>query len=470
MNRYDQLCGVASLLFLTLWVSCKLTAAGPASLADSGTPTTDSGEPDSGTSSSDSGIPIVGDFFVSPDGDDANAGSESSPFATITYASTQVQPGQVVEIMAGIYSENVRIETSGSEGQPITFYGQPGAIVDGSNLDLSGGGDYEGLFIISGQSHIIVDGITLRNTNHHAFAVNPGNENDVISDITIRNCRTENTDGSGILVYGHFPFVKYQISTILIDNNEIITPQMGVFNGNRRFHEDITIGGGVEDFVISRNHVDVENQDRERWDGGPLGIDVKDGVRNGKIFKNHVENVPSQGIYVDAYLDGASNIEVFQNLVHGISGYGIVVGAEAGGRLDDVKVYNNIVYDSRWGGVRVADYIIDGFTPTEKTNVHIFNNTLYGVDISSTALASGKIYNNLVDTTESLDIAGSYDVSNNCEDAPQFVDAVNGDFHLQSGSPCIDVGISAGAPSVDFDGNARPQGGGYDTGAFEYSP
>jgi len=468
MNRYDQL---ARLLLLSLLASCTLRAAGPTSASDSGTsPSKDAGANDSGINAPDAAIALEGDFFVSPQGSDSNNGSQSSPFATITHASTMVQPGQVVEILEGIYSEHVRIETSGTAGLPITYVGRSGAIIDGGGFDLSDGGDYDGLFVVSGKSYIVLDGITLRNTNHHAFAINPGNESDTISDITIRNCRTENTDGSGVLVYGHFPFVKYQIRNILIEDNEIVLPQQGVFNGNRRYHEDITIGGGVEDFVISGNHVDVENQDRELWDGGPLGIDVKDGVRNGKIFNNHVENVPSQGIYVDAYLDGASNIEVFQNLVHGISGYGIVVGAEAGGRLDDVKVYNNVVYDSRWGGVRVADYIIDGFTPTEKTNVHIFNNTLYGVDISSTTLASGKVYNNLVDTAESLDIAGSYEVRNNCEAAPQFVDPANNDFHLQSTSPCIDVGTSEGAPSVDFDGNARPQGGGYDTGAFEYSP
>jgi hypothetical protein len=44
-----------------------------------------------------------------------------------------------------------------------------------------------------------------------------------------------------------------------------------------------------------------------------------------------------------------------------------------------------------------------------------------------------------------------------------------GDYHVQTGSPAIDAGTSSNAPSTDFAGNTRPQGGGYDIGAYEYS-
>jgi hypothetical protein len=52
------------------------------------------------------------------------------------------------------------------------------------------------------------------------------------------------------------------------------------------------------------------------------------------------------------------------------------------------------------------------------------------------------------------------------------------DFHMTSGSPCIDAGTSDGAPEFDLDGNNRyddPNTGGgtdtdYDIGACEYFP
>jgi hypothetical protein len=52
---------------------------------------------------------------------------------------------------------------------------------------------------------------------------------------------------------------------------------------------------------------------------------------------------------------------------------------------------------------------------------------------------------------------------------PKFVDGPNSNFHLQAGSPAIDVAkVIASQPSTDYDGTTRPQGAGYDIGAFEY--
>lgn len=45
--------------------------------------------------------------------------------------------------------------------------------------------------------------------------------------------------------------------------------------------------------------------------------------------------------------------------------------------------------------------------------------------------------------------------------------AVGGDYHLAPASEAIDAGTAAGAPDHDFDGTARPQGAGYDIGAYE---
>ncbi len=51
-----------------------------------------------------------------------------------------------------------------------------------------------------------------------------------------------------------------------------------------------------------------------------------------------------------------------------------------------------------------------------------------------------------------------------------FVDYQNFNVHLREGSPAIDAGSSTLAPDIDADKNTRPQGTGFDIGAYEYIP
>ena len=73
-------------------------------------------------------------------------------------------------------------------------------------------------------------------------------------------------------------------------------------------------------------------------------------------------------------------------------------------------------------------------------------------------------------TVNHCDIQEGYPGNGNINADPLFVDPVNGNLHLQSGSPCIDAGTSEGAPNYDIDGDVRPQGSGYDIGADEFVP
>ncbi|MCJ7756403.1 MAG: hypothetical protein MUP13_17720, partial [Thermoanaerobaculales bacterium] len=73
---------------------------------------------------------------------------------------------------------------------------------------------------------------------------------------------------------------------------------------------------------------------------------------------------------------------------------------------------------------------------------------------------------NLIDGTQNY--SGAINGDDHQTGNPLFADAAGADYHILAGSPAIDSGCSVHAPSDDFDGVTRPQGSGFDIGAFEY--
>ena len=67
------------------------------------------------------------------------------------------------------------------------------------------------------------------------------------------------------------------------------------------------------------------------------------------------------------------------------------------------------------------------------------------------------------------DVEGGHEGTGNIGATPMFVDVNEGDFRLEPGSPCIDVGTLSGAPATDYTGYPRPIGTGVDMGAYEAS-
>ncbi len=64
-------------------------------------------------------------------------------------------------------------------------------------------------------------------------------------------------------------------------------------------------------------------------------------------------------------------------------------------------------------------------------------------------------------------IQGGHAGAGNIDADPLFWDVLSEDFRLHAGSPCLDRGTAAGAPTTDLRGVARPQGTGVDMGAYE---
>lgn len=412
-------------------------------------------------------------YYVAPNGSDDNPGTEAQPWRTIGKAAASLVSGDTVYIRSGTYQERVVPQNSGSDY--ITYAAYPGesATIDGSGVSLPSEG---GLFDVSGQSNIRISGLRIINAG-------PGDNNAGIlvtnsRNIIIDHNYTYNTASSGIGVWNS--------SDITIDGNEV---ELCCNDGEQ---ECITVAG-TSTFEIRNNHV---------HHGGPgtiggEGIDAKDGSSNGRIYKNHVHHLNDRaGIYVDAWDKHTYNIEVYRNTVHDIANNdGFATGSEEGGLLEDIRFYNNIAYNNGLSGIVISEA---GDAPTHPVrNVTIINNTFYnngssgwggGISVEDPDVSDLVIRNNICSQNQWFQIQTEVSVQNltidhNLVDGtrgddendgsdvvegdPRFANPSGADFHLQSGSPAIDAGSSADAPYDDFDGSPRPQGGGYDIGAFE---
>jgi RNA polymerase sigma factor (sigma-70 family) len=95
----------------------------PAPIPSASLPTAASSpNPARGPNASVTGV-TTADYFVAPDGSDANDGTRAHPFATIGKAVAKVRPGQTIALRGGIYepTTDVRIETSGTATKRITL-------------------------------------------------------------------------------------------------------------------------------------------------------------------------------------------------------------------------------------------------------------------------------------------------------------------------------------------------------------
>ena len=207
---------------------------------------------------------------------------------------------------------------------------------------------------------------------------------------------------------------------------------------------------------------------------------------SGQIKGFHIHNGTGAGIRCE---DAVMSIE--RNMISSTSnGDGIKVGAGS-----SVNIENNVIYENNLDGIAFESLAVtivnntivsnggDGISCSSGDGVVIENNIIvsngdYGIycnPSSNPDICYNNLWNNSTDNYSGCS-TGTGDIS----DDPRFKDSVACDFHITTGSPCIDAGTSDGTPEFDFDGNGRSDdpntepntGGGtytyYDIGAFEY--
>ena len=219
------------------------------------------------------------------------------------------------------------------------------------------------------------------------------------------------------------------------------------------------------------------------------GIDVKGGYTNLKIVGNTIYNLNDPaGSGVRAIVhqgardgDPDQNNLIADNDIHDVKAEDAAIAlVDTWGTPRGVEVRNNVIAASSGSGIKVYS----------GTNLSLNNNTIYRSGAYGLFIAAGSVAlrNNLLLANNSggaqTSLQGTLTSSHNAYSnawsgacvqcisdiaAADLVDPGGSDFHLPAGSKAKDAGLAlSGSFTVDKDGVSRPQGAGWDIGAYEY--
>lgn len=333
-------------------------------------------------------------LYVSTSGSDANPGTQAHPFKTIQHAAAKAKPGDTVNVLGGVYCQQISITSSGSASAgPITFRSQPGqvAVLDGSCLRPPHG--KTAMIHLHDVSYVTIEHLEVRNyksadresipcgicIDGHGSHIQllDNNVHNIEQTYPGRNGPGSGANGFGVAIYGTD---LTSITDLVVSGNEVHHLQTGS-------SESLVLNGNVTQFRVTKNRVHNNNN---------IGIDIIgfehtapnpsiDRARDGVVSENLVYDISSRGnpaYQQDAdsdgiYVDGGTRVVIERNIVHDVD-FGIEAASEhLGHNSSHILVRNNLIYFCHTAGITIGGY---GKIRGGTHDVTIVNNTLYQND------------------------------------------------------------------------------------------
>lgn len=415
-------------------------------------------------------------YYVSTNGSNSNSGSQSSPWLTIQKAADAMSSGDTVIVNSGTYNERVIIRKSGTANLPITFQANGkvtsyGFKVEGNYIHIKG-------FTMTSNkcdqgvesSGIYVTGDYCRIEGNNLFS-NPryGIYTAMSSDYClIKNNKAELNGFSGFAIDGNNHLVEDNEVSKTVQAHPIC--RSGDADGIRFFGKNNVFRRNyIHSIVFNGTTVTDAHIDCFQTFGTGEFWSVADGVTIERNTCDMISTNNSGDHTTATMLAYAKNITIKNNLFRTYRGVN-----EGGNNLapnNGIYVYNNTF---------VSDLNISpsayprGVSMGRSTNVVVRNNIFYNFqdaaiyyDQPPTTLT---ISNNIAFRSDNRQPTMGRCNTQDCRVVnPLFINPTSKNFQLSQGSPAINAGSSIASVQEDNLGVSRPQGNGYDIGAYEFS-
>lgn len=382
-------------------------------------------------------------------------------FATIQAAADVARAGDTVLVHDGSYA-GFQITRSGTQAGPIVFRAAgTGAVIDRDGPTRDG-------IRFQNVSHVTVDGFRIQNTTERCIAARGATSTSPMTNLVIRNNVCTNGGIQG--------FYLSQVANSVVENNRISGTRGDSANNNGH---GIYLANAGSDNTVIRGNVIFNNVGSPSAEGIHFNGDISiggDGVISGLIIEDNI-------LYANRNnglnMDGVQDSVIRNNLIYGNGRHALrVYQIDASAGPARLTIVNNTFVTSSSSGWAIK--------LSEDAGGHvIFNNILLGTSgslcVGNTNLVSN---NNAVVDRFSLDNeantiqlatwrTGTQNDFNSftTSSTALFVDPNNADYSLNGTSPAMDRGVPSlsgiSAPVTDLNGAARPQGPGFDIGAYE---
>jgi Right handed beta helix region/Dockerin type I domain len=402
-------------------------------------------------------------YYVAPNGNDGNAGTQSAPWLTLQKAGDVAHAGDTVIVLPGTY-RGFRPRQSGTAQAPIRFLAQPGAVVTSPGPSNSNSDN----IWVRDVDYIVIDGFESRAAPRSGVAVQ-GEPDANATGVVIRNCHCHDNGRWGIFT----GFAR----DLLIEDNE--TSFSAAEHG-------IYVSNSGDRPVVRRNHAHHNHASGIQLNADPAqqGDDPNDPQGDGIIEDALIEDnvIHDNGAAGGAAINLASvrsslvrNNLLYANSASGIAGWDDGEGSNQYGTRDNRLLGNTIVQPANG---RFAIALKNGSINNQVfDNILIHGGTRGSLEVdpaSQPGLQSD--YNVVVNVFSDDDVFLSlaqwrslgFDLHSVVADAASlFASSAAADFHLRPTSPAIDSGIARVDLPVDLEGRSRPQGPGFDIGALE---